>query len=134
MSCHPLCKTNTFQCICLKKKTKQTNNGKKPRLNLPWSLLRSLTEGKSFFLSQSVLKYATMATFQKPPCRSTSVRSSKQVCPIDQSPDNILCSFPFCCVVMSLDVIAAMTLETGQPTFCLSDWTATLHWRLCYNS
>lgn len=66
--------------------------------------------------------------------RHESVRSSKQVCLIDQSLDNILSSFPFCCVVMSLDVIAATTLETGQPTFCPSDWTAALHWRPYYDS
>lgn len=35
---------------------------------------------------------------------------------------------------MSLDVIAAMTLETGQPTFCPSDWSAALHWRPHYHS
>lgn len=50
-----------------------------------------------------------------------SVGSSKQVCLIDSSLDNILSSFPFCCVVMSLDVIAAMTLETGSPNL-LSIW------------
>lgn len=63
-----------------------------------------------------------------------SVGSSKQVCLIDSSLDNILSSFPFCCVVISLDVIAAMTLETGQPTFCPSDWTTALHWRPYYHS
>lgn len=29
---------------------------------------------------------------------------------------------------MSLDVIATMTLETGQPTFCPFDWTAAVRW------
>lgn len=53
---------------------------------------------------------------------------------IDRSLDNILSSFPFCCVVISLDVIATTTLETGQPTFCPSDWTATLHWRPYYGN
>ena len=66
--------------------------------------------------------------------RYESVGSSKQVCLIDQSLDNILSSFSFCCVVMSLDVIATTTLETGQPTFCPSDWTAALHWRPYYDS
>lgn len=66
--------------------------------------------------------------------RHETVGSSKQMSPIDQKPGQHTSSFPFCYVVMSLDVIATTTPETGQPTFCPSDWTAALHWRAYWDS
>lgn len=129
MCCHPLCKTNTFQCISY-----LFSKWEEAKADSSLVLAAEPLPRDEFYLESVCFEICHHGSVSKPLRRNTSVRSSKQVCPIDQSPDNILSSFPFCCVVMSLDVIAAMTLETGQPTFCPSDWTATLHWRLCNNS